>query len=244
MILDISDVELNIFFALSVILVAVKIYLLAFLSKKEVDHAKTVGKFSFGFVFSVILLLTCLIAARLVYMQFDFVLTRFDSGVYHSSPAVWYWKTATLIASMGYAVFIFVTDYRIFKFKFKGFFAYMIMAFAMCLFFIPVHSKPDFDFISLFLLSANCVSIMLPVFFIYMGRQRSPYQKPSLLIAFGIIIYAIGATVTIESLIVSLVSAFGEVARLVIYLSSLILKIAGLAMFAYGVSTFATKFSK
>ncbi|MEX2757396.1 MAG: hypothetical protein Q6365_018605 [Candidatus Sigynarchaeota archaeon] len=237
MIMMIPDRELNIFLILSVFLVTAKAGLLAFLSKEEYDHTKAVGKFSFGFAFSVIILVVCLIVSRLIYMQFDFVWTRFDPGVYHLSPAIWYWKTATLIASMGYAVFMFVTDYRIFKFKFKGIFAYMIAAFATCLYFFPVNSKAEFDFVSMFLLSANCVTIILPFFFIYMGRQRSPYQIPSLLIAFGIIAYAIGATITTEAILASL-------PRIVVYFSSLILKIAGLVMFAYGVSAFATRFSK
>ncbi|MBN2151189.1 MAG: hypothetical protein JW839_07090 [Candidatus Lokiarchaeota archaeon] len=237
MILDISTLELNVFYALSVILVSVKLCLLAFLCKKEIDHVKSAGKSSFGFASSVIFLLACLVVARLVYMQFDFVLTKFDPSTYYLDPAVWYWKAATLVASIGFAVFMFVTDYRIFRFKFKGIFAYMIAAFAACLFFLPVHSKPDFEFVSLFLLSANCVTIVLPVFFLYMGRQRSPYQVPSLLIAFGIITYAVGATITTETILAVL-------PRMFIYLSSLVLKIAGLVMFAYGVSRFATKFSR
>jgi hypothetical protein len=244
MILDISSLELNIFFVLSVILITVKVALLAYLSKKERDHVRESGKFSFGFAFGVIIVMVCLIASRLIYMQFDFALTHFDSSTYYEFPNVWYWKTATMIASVGYVIFIFVTDYRIFKFKFKGIFAYMIMAFALTLFFYPVHTKADFDFQSLFLLSANCVAIVLPVFFFYIGRTRSPYQIPSLLIAFGVIIYAIGASITTESLIVMFVSTFGEGARLMIYFTSLLSKITGLVMFSYGVSVFARKFSK
>ncbi len=244
MILDISSLDLSIFLVLSVILVAVKVALLAFLSKKEREHVKESGKFKFGFAFGVIVVMVCLIASRLIYMQFDFVLTRFDASAYYEVPNVWYWKTATVISSVGYAIFIFVTDYRIFKFRFKGIFAYVILAFTLTLFFYPVHTKADFDFLSLFLLSANCVAIVLPVFFFYIGRTRSPYQIPSLLIAFGVIIYAIGASITTESLIVMLESVFGEAARLVVYFTSLVSKIAGLDMFSYGVSVFATKFSK
>ncbi len=244
MIMDISSLDLNIFLVLSVVLVAVKVALLAFLSKKEREHVKESGKLKFGFAFGVIIMMICLIISRLIYMQFDFVFTRLESSTFYEFPNVWYWKTATAIASVGYAIFIFVTDYRIFKFKFKGIFSYVMMAFTLTLFFYPVLTKADFDFLSLFLLSANCVAIVLPVFFFYLGRTRSPYQIPSLLIAFGVIIYAIGASITTESIIVMFESIFSEAARLVVSFTSLVSKIAGLVMFSYGVSIFATKFSK
>ena len=244
MIFEISTSELDILFVLSIILVAVKITLLAILSKKEIDHVKETGKLIFGFVFSVIVLMICLAISRIIYMQFDFILTRLDANSFYEVPNVWYWKTATLIDSAGFSIFIFVTDYRIFKFKFKGLFAYIMMTFATTLFFYPVNTKADFDFLSTFLLSANCVAIIIPIFFLYLGLTRSPYQIPSLGIAFGIFFYAIGASITTESLITALISIFGEIARLIVYFFSLIFKIAGLAMFSYGVVKFATKFSK
>lgn len=244
MMLELSASELDLLIVLSVILVAVKIALLAILSRKEINHVKETGKFIFGFVFSVIVLMICLVISRIIYMQFDFVLTRLDPTTFYEVPNVWYWKTATLIDSAGFSIFIFVTDYRIFKFKFKGLFAYIMMTFAATLFFYPVNTKVDFDFVSTFLLSANCVAIIIPIFFLYLGRTRSPYQIPSLSIAFGTIFYAIGASITTESLISILISIFGEVARLIVYFISLICKIAGLVMFSYGVVKFATKFSK
>jgi hypothetical protein len=244
MMLDISAPELGMLLMLSIMLVAVKIVLLAILSKKEIDHVRETRKFIFGFVFSVILLMICLVISRLIYIYFDFILTRLEAATFYEMPNVWYWKTATLIDSAGFSIFIFVTDYRIFKFKFKGLFAYIMMAFTAILFFYPVNAKADFDFLSTFLLSANCVAIIIPIFFLYLGRIRSPYQFPSLGIAIGIIFYAIGASITTESLITAMISIFGEMARLMLYFFSLIFKIAGLVMFSYGVVKFATKFSK
>jgi hypothetical protein len=240
----ISESDLNFLLMLSVVLVAVKIALLAFLSIKEISHVKEAGKFSFGFVFGVIILMVCLILSRLIYMYFDFALTFFESSTYYTFPAVWYWKVATAIASTGYAIFIFVTDYRVFKFKFKGVISYILLVFTVLVILYPVNSKADFDILSTFLLSANLLAITIPVFFFYIGRQKSPYQVPSLLIAFGVIIYAIGDNIQTESILAAFEGLFGGSTRLAVAFITLLCKIAGLSMFALGVSSFATKFSK
>nr|MDO8113176.1 hypothetical protein [Candidatus Sigynarchaeota archaeon] len=243
MMLSLTTLEYDLFLGLTFALVAVKGALIAFLSKKAHDKIKETGKFTFGFVFGVLFLVICLVISRVIYMYFDFVLTNFDPSTYYLFPNVFYWKLATLVATIGYAVFIYVTDLRVFKFKFKGIFAYLIGVLAVILFVYPVNQKSDFDFISTFALVADIIAVIIPIFFIYMGRKRSPYQVPSMLIAIGVIIYAIGANITTESLIVALVSIFGDTARITVYLISLILKMAGLIMFAYGVSNFAVKFS-
>ncbi len=240
----ISESDISFLFTLSLVLVAVKIALLAFLSKKEIAHFKEVRKFTLGFVFGVIILLICLIISRLIYIYFDFSLTLLDSDRYYLFPNVIYWKVATVFASVGYAIFIFVIDYRVFKFKFKGLLSYIILMFTVIIAFYPVFTKPDFDLLSTFLLSTNLVAIAIPVFFFYIGRTKSPYQIPSLLIAFGVIVYAIGDNITTESILATFEVLLGGSTRIVIAFITLLSKITGLTMFALGVSNFATKFSK
>nr|MDO8116182.1 hypothetical protein [Candidatus Sigynarchaeota archaeon] len=58
------------------------------------------------------------------------------------------------------------------------------------------------------------------------------------------IVYAIGANITVESLLVSIVDVFGPGMRITFYMLSLLFKVAGLVLFSYGVSNFAIKFSK
>ncbi len=240
----ITDSDLSILFILSIILVAVKIALLTFLSKREIIHFREVRKFTFGFVVGVMILLISLIVSRLIYIYFDFALTRLDQSTYFMFPNVLYWKIAAVFASGGYAVFIFVIDYRVFKFKFKGVLSYIIVIFTILIALYPVYNKFDFDVLSTFLLSANLVAITIPVFFFYIGRTKSPYQKPSLLIAFGVIIYAIGENIMTESILSAFEFLLGGSTRIAIAFISLICKITGLTMFALGVSNFATKFSQ
>ncbi len=239
----ISDNDINIFLILTIIFVVGLAILEMFICVKVVEHKRRMGSTKFGFIHGVLVLILCVLVGRLFYMWFDFGLTRFVAATYYLFPNIWFWKTAGLISTGGYAIFIFTTDYRVLKFRFKGIFAYIMLGFSIFQFFYPVDSKEAFNLVSTIDLISNIVTIVIPAFFFYVGNKPTPVQIAARSIGWGVIIYAIGANIQIEALIVALNGVFGEQARMVVYLVSLICKLGGLALFSYGVSQFTLKFA-
>ena len=197
----------------------------------------------FGFIHGVVVLILCLLVARLSYMWFDFGLTRFDPETYYLFPNIWFWKTGGLISTTGYVIFIFITDRRVLKFRFKGIFAYIMISFSIFQFFYPVATKEAFNMVSAIDLISNVVAIVIPAFFFYVGSKPSPVRAAARAIGWGVIVYAIGGNIQIEALIVALIGAFGAQVRMLVYLISLFCMLGGLALFSYGVSQFTLKFA-
>ncbi len=244
MLLQLSESDFTTFLALTIVLVIVKVSLAAFLAKKVIDHERETGKFSFGFIFGVLVMFITLLVSRILYMVFDFVLTLFDENTYYLMPNIWFWKSASAIVAAGYAIMIYITDKRVLQFRFKGIIAYIICGVAVVQLLYPVASKADFDTVSAMSFLVNLVAIVIPAFFFYMAKNPSPFRAAAVMIALGVIVYAIGANITVESLVVMLVDAFGPASRITMYFLSLLFKVAGLLMFSYGVTRFAIKFSK
>lgn len=238
-----SSSDFDTFFVLTIIYLVTLCVLDGYLALRIFQQKRKTNAVKFGFVHGIVVLFLLLIISRLFYMNFDFNLTKFDPDVYYLEPNVWFWKLGSLFSNIGYALFIFVTDYRVFKFKFKGLFGFLLIGMMIVQFFYPVSTALDFDVVSNIDLIGNVVAIVIPVFFFYIGRAKSPVQLPSLAVAFGVIIYAIGANIQNEGLMSLLIPVFGAGVRIMVYLASLILLIGGLLMFSYGVLRFASVFS-
>ncbi|MBN2150154.1 MAG: hypothetical protein JW839_01785 [Candidatus Lokiarchaeota archaeon] len=240
---DIAESDINTFLVLTVIFVVGLAVFDVFICMKVVEHKRRTGTMRFGFIHGVVVLITCLLVARLLYMYFDFGLTRFDPDKYYLFPNVWFWKLASVVSSAGYWVFILVTDIRVLKFRFKGVFAYIMAGFSAFQFAYPVSSKPAFDLVSTIDLISNVVAIVIPAFFFYVGSKPSPVRAAARSIGWGVIVYAVAANIQVEAIIVALTGVFGAQARVTIYLVSLVCMLSGLALFSYGVSQFTVKFA-
>lgn len=244
MALELTPLEYNTFFVLTIILIAVKTTLAIFLGKKMYDRWKETGEFNFGFVFGVFVVVVCLLVSRLFYIQFDFILTKFDPNKFYLMPNVLIWKIASFIISFGYAVFVFIVDKKIFNFKLKGIIAYIVLFFGILLLIYPVDSAASFQIAASFALAANLVGIVIPAFFFYMGLKAPKFRKHCFTIAIGVILYAIGANITVESFLAALSTVFGLDIRIIFFFLSLIFKATGLTLFTYGVTKFVIEFSK
>ncbi len=235
--------EYNLFLVLTIIILATKLSLSLYLAKKIYDRKKETGEFTFGFIFTVFILMICLFISRLFYLQFDFVYTKFDTNLFHTTPAIWFWKVGALVSMIGFALFFFTVDKKILGFKFKGIFTYLILVFAVIAFFYPVKNSRDFEIMSALLTVSNVVAIAIPILFFYIGKNSDIYKKPAYLISIGIILFAFGSNLNVETLILILVSNFGPGTRIFMYLISLIFKVSGLIIFSYAVTDFVNKFS-
>ena len=239
MFLQISDLEFNTFFLLTIILIIVKLVLCLFLGIKIYYQKKEAGIFHFGFIFGVFIFVACMLISRIMFFYFDFFLTKFHSQTYYQMPNLLWWKIAMLINTIGATVFIFITDLKIFDFKLKGLLAYVIMILGIIQFIYPVNNSQDFEILSYFDLRFLIVGIMIPIYFFYLAWKPSPYRIPSITLGSGIILYILGALITAELIL----NALAQI-RILIYFISLILKVLGLFLFVYGVSIFTVKFSK
>ncbi len=240
MAIETGSLEYNLILTFTLIVLVTKLILSIFLGKKIYDKWKETRELSFGFITSVFVMMVCLFISRILFMQYDFVYTKFDPNLFHLYPAILYWKTATLISMIGYATFLFTIDRKILDFKYKGIFSYIILGLALIAFFYPVSSSQDLEYIGIILLFANVVAIIIPILFFNIGKNQG-YKKPAYMTAIGIIIFAIGANIVNESLVNFLEGYFGG-ARVLLYLLSVIIKVTGLVTFSYGITKFISIF--
>lgn len=239
--------EFNLFLILTIILIVAKLFTVIYLGVKIYIRKKETGKITLGFITSIFILFVCLLISRILFTLWDFFLTEFDPSRFYIMPNIIYWKIGAFLNAFGYMVVLYTIDKKIFDFKFKGLFAYIVIIVGIVQIVYPTNSEQDFDVISTISLFSNVISIVFPVMFFYIGfksPQSSGYRKPALLIAIGVIIYAVGTNLTVEALILALEGVFGANARITIYFLFLILKIAGLIVIVDGVIGFVQKFSQ
>lgn len=238
-----SSTDFEIFFILTIIYTVTFCILDGYLALRILEQKRKTNAVKFGFVHSIVVMFLLLIISRLFYMNFDFNLTKFDPNLYYIYPNFWFWKMGSMFSNLGYAVFIFVIDYRVFNFKFKGIFGFFLVGMMIVQLVYPVSTALDFVVVSNIDLVGNVLAIIIPVFFFYIGRKKTPVRLPSLAVAFGVIIYAIGSNIQNEGFLGPIATLIGAQIRIPIYLLSLILLIGGLLMFTYGVTRFANVFS-
>ncbi len=181
--------------------------------------------------------------SRLLLTIFDFSLTHFDASKFYLVPNVIFWKIAFFILYTTLAIFIYNLDKKALEFKFKGVFGFIVLGLNIGLLFFPVANKADFTAMEYYALSITFIAIIIPIFFLYIAIKapsKSDLRKFSLAMAFGFIIYAIGANLLGEGILAPIRESYGELAVLAIWIVSLILKTIGLLTFAYGATKIKT----
>jgi len=234
-----NSFEFNLLLTLTIILLAGKLLLTLFLLKKIFENRKKTEKFEMDFVFGMFILILCFFISRLFYTYFDFFLTEFDSNKYHLPQYVIFWKLGGITYLTGTAILMFIIDKKVLKFKYKGIFAYIIIAVAIYELLYPINTAQDFEFVTIFEMIGVIVGVILfPVIFIYLGIRTPRLRMIAFTFAFGIIIYAIGSACVAEFIIESLVQGFGPNMRIIMWILSLILKLTGLIMISYSCTKF------
>ncbi|MGQ4876369.1 MAG: hypothetical protein ACP6IY_20085 [Promethearchaeia archaeon] len=239
MIIEPSNPEYNLLFVLYIMLLAMKLILIIYLGKKVIIRRKEEDFKAYDFLFSVFVLMICAFISRLLYLYFDFVLTKFDSDTFYLVPNVIVWKLAGFIGSLGFAFVLFIIDKKILDFKFKGIFAYIIIATSLFILFYPVNNSKDFEFVSALGLIPNLIGSVIPIIFLYIGIKAPGLRKTAFLIAFGVIIYGIGANLVSEFILAPLREIYGSQVVILMFFLFLVFKITGLIMVSYGTTKFS-----
>mgnify|MGYP006288605489 CR=1 FL=1 len=95
---------------------------------------------------------------------------------------------------------LFTVDRKILQFKFKGIFAYVLLAAAIIQIVYPTSTPSDFDLISTIGVIGSLAAFMIPIFFFYIGAKTG-MKKIAWTIAFGTIVYTIGSSLVGETFI-------------------------------------------
>lgn len=230
-----NSFEFNLLFTLTIILLITKIILSIYLAWEVRKKFILTKKFSYDFLFSLFVLMLCLLISRLLWAYWDFYFTEFDPNRFYLSPGIFYWKIAALTMTLGLANFIFIIDRKVMDFKLKGILAYTMVIVAIIILFYPVNNSQDFEVVSSLLLLLNIVSIAIPVIFFYLGFKTPKFRMYFFSIAIGTILVAIGSNLVNEPILVPLRNMFGIEILVVVYLLFLILKISGYVLISYGV---------
>ena len=230
--------EYNLFLTLIIIILCFKLSLAIYLFTLSYKKKKETGKFTFDFLFSMFVLMTCLFISRLLYMIFDFYLTQFDTSTAYLQPTITVWKFAALTANIGFIVVLYIIDKKVLNFKLKGILAYITAIAAAIQFLYPVNSQEDFTIVSTIGFIGDIAGIAIPLIFLYIGIKTPGLRKTAFMIAFGVIIYVIGSNLVVEPILAPIREAYGLTGQITIYFIFFTLKIIGLSMFTYGFVNF------
>lgn len=233
-----NSFEFNLLFALTIILILIKLGLSTYLAKRVINKKKTTGSFEIDFLFGIFLIMLGLLTSRLLYFYYDFYLTLFDPEKLYILPNIIVWKIANFVVSFFFVILLFITDKKLLKFKLKGVIAYFLLITALIQLIYPVYTLEDFQLISAIGMISSLAMLLVPIIFIYIGIKNPKLRTTSLIFVIGIILYFIGATIDSESIIAPLEIFFGIGFRVIVFFLSLVFKIVGLIIITFSASKF------
>ncbi|MBN2152916.1 MAG: hypothetical protein JW839_15805 [Candidatus Lokiarchaeota archaeon] len=226
----------EIIFLLTLGLILVKLILGLYLAVKVRRSKKEENPVAPLFIGTVMLLMFLWAVSRTLFMEFDFFLTKFVEATYPDFPNVWFWKFGSVFASVGVIAILFIVDKKILSNKFKGVFAYIMLAAAIVQFAYPVDDYADFVVASTIGIVGSATSFLIPILFLYIGKKTPGLRRTAFTFAFGIIIYVLGGALVSAS-IIPMFYALG-LSQTMVYLISTSMKVLGLLMVAYGTTRF------
>nr|MDO8086657.1 hypothetical protein [Candidatus Sigynarchaeum springense] len=162
----------EIIFMLTLVIILVKLVLGIYLAIKVKKSKKEENPVAPVFIGAVMLLMFLWAISRTLFMIFDFFLTKYDTDFY--AQHVWWWKSGSLFAAVGVIAILFIIDKKILSNKFKGIFAYLMLAGTILQFVYPVNTyDPDFIVASTIGILGSATSFLVPILFLYIGKKNS-----------------------------------------------------------------------
>lgn len=227
-------------FAFTLVILAVKLFLIIFLAGRMIEKKKENGEFTFDFPTGVFFLILGFFISRIFYVIFDFFLTDLNPANYANKPAVYYWQIGNAAAAIGVGLVLWAVDKKVLQNKFKGILTYIMFILAAFEVIFPINNMTDFQTMSLVSTLAGILPIFIPIIFLWLGFKTPGLRKTAWLIAFGVIVYASGALIVNEFILARVRDAIGDLqtAQTIIYLLFTGLKSTGLIMLALGARQF------
>ncbi|NMC05123.1 MAG: hypothetical protein GYA24_07930 [Candidatus Lokiarchaeota archaeon] len=231
---DIPDTY-EIIFLLTFLIILVKIVLGIYLGIKLHKNKKD-NLVAPLFLRSIMFLMILWAISRIFFTIFDFFLTRFVESTYPDFPNIWFWKAGALFSALPVVAVLLIVDKKILGNKFKGIFAYILLAAIILQTAYPVNTFQDFQVASTIGLAGSIMAFLVPILFLYIGGKTPGLRKTAFTFAFGIIIYMVGGALVSAS-IIPVFYAVG-LSQTLVYLISTSLKAMGLIMMAAGATRF------
>jgi uncharacterized membrane protein len=217
---DFSDIRYLLPFILTLIIIGVKFTLGFYLARKVNQRKKENGKIQIDFIFAICVMMFCIGISRTLYFYFDFFLTHFDPSLFYITPNIYYWKAATFFSTIGIVFVLFIMDKKIYHFKLKGLFAYLLLIVSLIQVFYPVGietGEADFKTISTIGIFGTLLGAIIPLTFIYMAIKSSgEIRKLSIILVICIMAYGLGAQLMSEPFLAAIESSGGINARLAV----------------------------
>jgi hypothetical protein len=225
--------QYDVYFVLTIILLAIKASIVAYLASRIIVERRAVQKTPLGLIYAGMICIGCFFISRLFYTYFDFFLTSFNSALYPYWPTIFFWKAGTLIQAVGFSCVMWGLDKHVMLFKFKGILVIAALITAFVQFFYPIRegSVQDFDLVSLIGLPASLFAFILIIVFLWIGKTTPGIRKWAWLFAFGVLIYVLGNAAP-NKVILNEFLLLG-LSRNLVYGFSIGSKIAGLLMLTY-----------
>lgn len=223
-------------FVLTIIIIIIKSVLCVFLLFKINKKKKEIGKLKLDLLLSIFIFILCLLVSRILLLIFDFVYTKFDNTTYYLEPQIFLWKISFVLVFIGLSIFIYTIDRKALNFKFKGIFSYLEILTAIFIIIFPANNLAEYQLLLYLTLIGTFIAIIIPIFFFYLAKlapSGSDMRKTSISLAFGIVIYGIGANGQSENILIPASIVFGSIAIVLLLILSLILKTIGLTILAY-----------
>ncbi len=221
-------------FMLTLVIILVKLVLGIYLAVKVKRSKKEENPVAPVFIGAVMMLMFLWAISRILFTMFDFFLAQHDEDNY--VEWVWWWKFASLAASVGVIAILYIVDKKILSNKFKGIFAYIMLAGTILQVLYPVVIFSDFVIASTIGIIGSATSFLIPILFLYIGKKTPGLRRTAFTFAFGIIIYVVGSAFVSASIIPIFYAAGLNPDQ--VYLISTSMKVIGLLMVTYGTTRF------
>ncbi len=226
----------EIIFLFTMVVIVVKMVLAIFIGVKLRKSKEEENPVAPLFMRSIMYLMIFWTISRILFTIFDFFLTLNNPNNYPLFPNIWFWKFGAMFSAVPVVVVLLIVDKKILGNKFKGIFAYILLAAIIIQTLYPVSTPPDFQMASAIGLIGSIMAFLVPILFLYIGVKTPGLRRTAFTFAFGIIIYMLGSAL-VSAAIIGIFENAGLTDNMV-YLISTSMKILGLLMMAVGATRF------
>ncbi len=226
----------EIIFLLTLFIILVKLAMGFYLAVKLRNSKKEENPVAPLFLRSIMFLMFLWAISRTLFSIFDFFLTQFVEATYANFPNIWFWKLGAVSSAIGVVAVLLIVDKKILGNKFKGIFAYILLAAIIVQTLYPVNTFADFQVASTIGLIGSIMAFLVPILFLYIGIKTPGLRRTAFIFAFGIIIYMVGSAF-VSAAIIPIFYAAG-LTQTMVYFISTSAKALGLVMMTVGATRF------
>ena len=235
MLISPDSLEWQILFIATILILSTKLFMIIYLGRFIIRRKRETGYFSFDFTFGFFIFVISLFISRVFLIYFDFYLTKFDPNTFYLMPNIIFWKLGQLVVGLGFVAALYPTETKTLHLRTKGFISLVVLILHFFVFFIPVNSAEDFDFVSTLVVPLFAVDIIIPIVYYIISAKSPGFRKGPLVFATGILTYSAGVIIIGEVVASPVRDLFGVEGLITIIFFYLLLKAVGIVMGTYGI---------